>query len=77
MIIELSRKRNLVWNHMHEFKIEQARSASSIRFWNHNYDFRPKLHDTKINYHFIKSTLKSHSLTAHMQDFSEYRKSSN
>ena len=31
--------------------ISQARSASSI--WNHKYDFRPKLHDTKFNYHFI------------------------
>ena len=28
-------------------------------FWNHKYDFRPKLHDTKFNYHFITSTLKS------------------
>ena len=30
--------------------------ASSI--WNHKYDFTPKLHDTKFNYHFIKSILK-------------------
>ena len=28
-------------------------------FWNHRYDFRPKLHDTKFNYHFITSILKS------------------
>ena len=58
MVIELS-GRNLVWNHMSDFKIEQARSASSI--WNHKYDFRPKLHDTKFNYHFMTPILKSHS----------------
>ena len=51
---------NLVWNHTRDFKIERARSASSI--WNHKYDFRPKLHDPKFNYHFIKSILKSHNL---------------
>ena len=28
--------------------------------WNHKYDFRPKLHDTKFNYHFITPILKSH-----------------
>ena len=27
--------------------------------WNHKYDFRPKLHDTRFNYHFITSILKS------------------
>ena len=32
-------------------------SASSI--WNHKYDFRPKLHDTRFNYHFVTSILKS------------------
>ena len=32
-------------------------SVSSI--WNHKYDFRPKLHDTRFNYHFITSILKS------------------
>ena len=42
--------------------IERARSASSI--WNHKYDFRPKLHDPKFNYHFIRSILKSHNLIA-------------
>ena len=36
--------------------IEHARSASSI--WNLKYDFRPKLHDTKFNYHFIKSSFE-------------------
>ena len=48
---------NLVWNHMRDFKIGGARCASSI--WNHKYDFRPKRHDTKFNYHFIKAILKS------------------
>ena len=53
---------NLVWNHTRDFKIERARSASSI--WNHKYDFRPKLHDRKFNYHFIRSILKSHNFMA-------------
>ena len=47
---------------MRDFKIERARSASSI--WNHKYDFRPKLHDPKFNYHFIRSILKSHNFMA-------------
>ena len=34
--------------------------AEIIRvIWNHKYDFRPKLHDTRFNYHFITSILKS------------------
>ena len=40
-----------------QYCINKARSASSI--WNHKYDFRPKLHDTRFNYHFITSILKS------------------
>ena len=28
-------------------------------FQNHKYDFRPKVHYTKFNYHFITSILKS------------------
>ena len=47
---------NLGWNHSCDFKIELARSVSSI--WNHKYDFRPKLHETMFNYHFITSILK-------------------
>ena len=43
-----------------DFKIERARSASSI--WNHKYDFRPKLYDPKIKCHFIRFILKSHNL---------------
>ena len=53
---------NLVWNHTRDFKIEQARIASSI--WNHKYDFRPKLHNPKFNCYFIISILKSHNLIA-------------
>ena len=30
----------------------------------HKYDFRPKLHDPKFNYHFIRSILKSHNFMA-------------
>jgi len=48
---------NLVWNHTRDFKIEQARSSSSI--WIHKYDFRPKLHNPKFSCHFIRSILKS------------------
>ena len=35
----------------------RAHSVSSI--WNHKFDLRPKLHDTKFNYHFIKAILKT------------------
>ena len=31
---------------------------------NHKYDFRPKLHDTRFNYHFITSILKSQDLVS-------------
>ena len=51
-----------VWNHTRDFKIERVRKASSI--WNHKYDFRPKLHDPKFSYHFIRSILKSHNFMA-------------
>ena len=59
MVIELS---GVQFGHTRDFKIERARSASSI--WNHKYDFRPKLHDTKFNYHFITSILKSQNLVS-------------
>ena len=52
----------LVWNRMRDFKIEQARSASSI--WNHKYDFRPKVHDPKFNCQFVSSIFKLHNLIA-------------
>ena len=41
--------------------------------WNPNYDFKPKLHDTKFNCHFITSTLKSHNLITLVQDFGQYQ----
>ena len=53
---------SLGWNHMGDFKIEWACSTSLI--WNHKYDFRPKLHDTRFNYHFITSILKSQDLVS-------------
>ena len=40
---------SLGWNHTGDFKIKQACGASSI--WNRKYDFRPKLHNTRFNYH--------------------------
>ena len=46
-----------VWNHARDFKIGLARGASSS--WNDKYYFRPKLHDTKFNYHLITAILKS------------------
>ena len=39
-------------------------------------DFRPKLHDPKFNYHFIRYILKSHNLIAQIQelhDFGQYQ----
>ena len=53
---------NLVWNHTCDFKIERARSVSSI--WNRKCDFRPKLHNTTFNCHFIRSILKLHNFIA-------------
>ena len=44
-------------SYMSDFKIEQARSASAI--CNHKCDFRPKLHDTGFNNHFITPIPKS------------------
>ena len=39
------------------FKIGRSHRSSSI--WNHKYDFRPKLHDIKFNYHYITAILAS------------------
>ena len=33
--------------------------AARVRFKNHKFDFRRKLHDTRFNYHFITSILKT------------------
>ena len=49
---------NLGRNHTRDFKMEWVHSASSI--WNHKYDFKPKLHEMRLDYHFITSILKSH-----------------
>ena len=39
----------------------------------HKCDFRPKLHDPKFNYHFIRSIFKSHNLIGLIleQDFGQ------
>ena len=37
--------------------------------WNHEYEFRPKLHETKFNYHFITSILKSQNSVGQIQHF--------
>ena len=55
MVIELSGVQ-FGLNHTRDFKIEQACRASSI--WNRMYDFGPKLHDRRFNYHFITSILE-------------------
>ena len=40
-----------------DYKIARPRSGSAI--CNHKFDFSPKLHDTKFNFHFIIFILKS------------------
>ena len=48
-----------IWSEIRQtrdFKIGRVRSESSI--WNHEHDFRPKLHDKKFNYHLITAILK-------------------
>ena len=39
-----------------------------ILIWNHKYDFRPKLQDTKFNYIFIISILKMQNSIPKLQD---------
>ena len=46
-------------NQTRDYKIARPRSGSAI--CNHKFDFRPKLHDTKCNFHFITFILKSTS----------------
>ena len=41
-------------------KLNQARDYKS-RDCNHKFDFRPKLHDMKCNFHFVTYILKSKS----------------
>ena len=44
---------------------------------NHKYDFTPKLHDQKFNYHFTGSILKLHKLIIvqiqELQEFGQYQ----
>jgi hypothetical protein len=49
---------NLVRNQTRDYKIARTPSWSAI--CNHKFDFRPNLHDTKFNDHFIIFILKSH-----------------
>ncbi len=49
-----------IWSEIkrvHDYKIARPRSGSAI--CNHKFDFRPKLPDTKCNFHFIIFILKS------------------
>ena len=38
---------------------ERAERKDKLKLLYYKYDFRPKLHDTKFNYHFITAILKS------------------
>ena len=49
-------KRRLLMRRVH-FGLKSYAWASSI--WNHKYDLRPKLHDTKFDHQFITAILKS------------------
>ena len=39
--------------------LKSNKGAAQVQFKKHKYDFRPKLHDTKFNHHFITAILKS------------------
>ena len=41
------------------FSMYFIRAQITRVIWNHRYDLRPKLHDTRFNHHFITSILKS------------------
>ena len=41
-----------------------VKSYALFQILNHKYDFRPKLHDTKFNYHFILAISKSQNLVS-------------
>jgi len=56
MVIELSGLQFVLKSYAwFQHYVNGARSASSI--WNHKYDFRPELNDTKFNYNVITSIL--------------------
>ena len=41
-----------------------VKSYALFQILNHKYDFRPKLHDTNFNYHFILAISKSQNLVS-------------
>ena len=56
---------NAIWfRGRNEFVISKSNEHLALVRRNHRYDFRPKVHDPKFNYHFIRSILKSHNLIA-------------
>ena len=59
---------DVVCEHTRDLKIERARGANFI--WNHKYDFRPKLHVTKFNYHFVTFILKFYWLLCFIKSLS-------
>lgn len=58
--------------------VELSEVQFGLRFQNHTWlrgkhEFRPKFYDTKFNYHFVASILKSNNLIAQIQDFTQYK----
>ena len=49
-----------IWSEIVRVISKLNEHAARVRFEITNYDFRPKLHKTKFNYHFITPILKSH-----------------
>ena len=50
---------NAIWSEILREISKSNEGAARVRFEINKYDFRPKLHDPKFNYHFIRSILKS------------------
>ena len=50
-----------IWSEIIRVISKSNERAARVRFRNHKYDFRPKLHDAKFNYYLITPILKSHS----------------
>ena len=55
-----------IWSEIICVILKPNEHAARVWFWNHKYDFRPKLRDTKFNYHFITPILKSQSFIANI-----------
>ena len=53
-----------LWGFITVIELSAVQFGLNFKISNHKYDFRPKLHDPKFNYHFIRSILKSHNLIA-------------